>query len=157
MLKRREFLKLSSIGALSIIGTSSLSFAKKEKSKNNISNEISKEENTIYEYDKNGNLIYCKSSQGIESWLKYDERNNGIYFKNTDGYEWWHEYDENNNKIYSKVSDKYPGDYEEWFKYDKNNNLIYRKYKTSTLITEQGYKYDKSGRPIEHIKKYKYK
>ena len=151
MLKRREFLKLSSIGALSILGTSSLSFAKKESKDIKINKVVKK-------YDKNGNLIYCKSSQGIESWLKYDERNNGIYFKNTDGYEWWHEYDENNNKIYYKeYSGKYPGGSEKWFKYDKNNKLIHKKYKTSTLITEQGYKYDKSGRPIEHIKKYKYK
>ena len=71
MLKRREFLKLSSIGALSIIGTSSLSFAKKEKSKNNISNEISKEENTIYEYDKNGNLIYLENFYSILNYHFY--------------------------------------------------------------------------------------
>ena len=76
-------------------------------------------------YDKKGNLIHFKDSNGYEYWNEYDENGNIIYHKNSDGFEEWNEYDENGNCIYSK---KYNG-YEEWFKYDENGNIIH--YKTS--------------------------
>jgi len=58
-----------------------------------LKNEVKSEK----KYDKNGNLIYSKDSDGYWKESKYDENNNLIYFKNSDGY--WKEsnYDENNN------------------------------------------------------------
>ncbi len=35
--------------------------------------------------DKNGNLIYEISSMGHEHWYKYDKNNNLIYYKTYDG------------------------------------------------------------------------
>ena len=56
-----------------------------------------------YKYDKNGNMIYSKSSSGLECTRTYDEKGNEIYFKNSKGREEWKEYDENNNLIYEKI------------------------------------------------------
>jgi hypothetical protein len=42
----------------------------------------------LKEYDKKGNLIHRKCSNGYEEWNEFDKKNNVIYSKNSDGYEW---------------------------------------------------------------------
>ena len=54
----------------------------------------------IKEYDRNGNMIYYKNSDGFESWKEYDSNNNLIHFKDSKGKEEWREYDSNNNLIH---------------------------------------------------------
>ena len=46
-----------------------------------------------YEYDKNGNVIHTKNSDGFEEWYKYDKNGNQIHYKDTEGCEEWYEYD----------------------------------------------------------------
>jgi len=79
---------------------------------------IKKPEYPITEYDKDGNIIHYKDSDGFEYWNKYDKNNNLIYHKDSDGDEYWNEY-KNNNLIYHKTS----GGYESWYEY-KNNKVI---------------------------------
>ena len=77
-----------------------------------------------YKFDKNGNLIFKKDSDGFQRKWKYDKNNNLIYYKKySDGFQRKWKYDKNNNLIYYKNSN---GDWTKW-KYDKNNNLIYKK------------------------------
>ena len=52
-----------------------------------------------YEYDKNGNCIYCKNANGFEYWKEYDENGNMIHYKHSNGDERWFDYDENNHCI----------------------------------------------------------
>ena len=59
----------------------------------------------VKKFDKNGNEIYFKSSDGYEFWHEYDENGNCIHFKNSDGYEQWFEYDTNENCIHCKDTD----------------------------------------------------
>jgi YD repeat-containing protein len=63
----------------------------------------------LREYDQNGNLIYCKDSDGFEWWRKYDGRGNIIYYCTSDGYgfEEWYDYDENNNLISTRTNREY--------------------------------------------------
>ncbi len=56
----------------------------------------------IEKYDKRGNKIYYRHSDGCEYWFKYDKIGNQIYQKDSTGYEWWKKFDEHNNVIYSK-------------------------------------------------------
>ena len=77
----------------------------------------------IKEYDKKGNLINIKWSDGEETWKEYDENNNEVYFKSSTGYESWYEYDEKNRLIYYKNSNGL----EEWQNYNKKDNLKYFK------------------------------
>ncbi len=83
----------------------------------------------IKEYDKKGNLIYCKDIFGDEIWKKYNENNSQIYFKNSFGYEQWREFDKNNNMIHWKDTNnnKY------WYKYSEDKNKI-------VIITQQEFK-----------------
>jgi YD repeat-containing protein len=61
--------------------------------------------NEIKEYDKNGNLIHYRDSDGWEWWSEYDENNNEIHYRNSNtGVEWWSKYDENNNEIHYRNS-----------------------------------------------------
>jgi len=53
----------------------------------------------IKEYDKNGNLIHYKDSDGYEGWAKYDKNGNLIHCKDSDGYSSWREYDKDGEKI----------------------------------------------------------
>ena len=153
MLKRREFLKLSSLGCLSVLGTSSLSFAEKEKKI-----EVKSLNKGISKYDKNGNLIYWKDDlTGYEVWNTCDEKGNFIYQTNSDGNEWWYKFDENCNEVYSKFSSKFLDISEHWGEYDKNNNLIYKKYKKTSLVMEYWYKYDELGRKVKTIIENTYK
>ena len=56
-------------------------------------------------FDKNGNKIYFKNSEGY-SWVQeFDGNNNKIYYKNSDGYSWVKEYDDNGDETYYKNSD----------------------------------------------------
>ena len=41
------------------------------------------------QYDKNGNEIHCKNSDGSEWWKEYDEKNKVIHFRTSGGYGWW--------------------------------------------------------------------
>ena len=86
------------------------------------------------EFDKNGNLIYWKNSDGSEYWNKFDENHNSIYTKFSSGREIWRKFDKNNFCIHYKDS----FGYEDWRKYDERGNLI--------LITQQEFK------QIENIK-----
>jgi len=55
-------------------------------------------------YDKNGNLLYRKNSNGY-SWInEYDKNGNEIYFRNSDGFSCIKEYDKNGNEIYFENS-----------------------------------------------------
>jgi len=57
-------------------------------------------------FDKNGNSIYLKNSEGY-SWInEYDDNGNEIikYFRNSDGFSCINEYDKNGNEIYFENS-----------------------------------------------------
>ena len=103
------------------------------------------------QYDERNNLVYYKTSNGIESWKEYDERNNLIHYKNSKGNEYWNRYDKRNNLVYYKNSNGI----EYWKSYDQNNNLIH--YKTSNGI-EYWYRYDENNNLIhyKHSKGYEY-
>lgn len=58
-------------------------------------------------YDKNGNEIYYKNSNGCWWEAKYDENSNKIYYKNSDGCWWESKYDESGKEIYYKDSTGY--------------------------------------------------
>ena len=53
----------------------------------------------IKKYDKKGNCVYYKGSNGSEYWMEYDENNNLIHYKNSIGFEQWYKYDENDKRI----------------------------------------------------------
>ena len=74
--------------------------------------------NTEECYDKKGNLIHAKYSNGYEVWYEYDDKGNCIYIRNSKGYEVWYEYDDKGNCIHKKYSN---GD-EYW--YDNKGNCI---------------------------------
>jgi len=95
------------------------------------------------QYDKNGNLIYQKDSNGNEWWYDYDSHNNLIHLKTSYGYEEWYEYDSHNNMIHAKDSN---GD-EAWYDYDSHNNQIH--YKTSNGY-ETWYDYDSNNNQIHY-------
>ena len=38
-------------------------------------------------FDKNGNEIHLRNSDGFERWSEYDENNNLIHYRNNDGIE----------------------------------------------------------------------
>ena len=89
----------------------------------------------IIEYDKNGNEIHYKNSNGHEYWKEYDKKGNKIHHKNSDGYEHWYEYDKNGNLIHYKSSDGH----EYWE--EKHNKLELKKgkyYLNGTLLEEAG-------------------
>ena len=71
---------------------------------------------SVIEYDRNGNEIHSKYSNGKEYWYEYDRNGNKIHSKDSDGYEEWYEYDGNGNEIHSKT--KYGNEY--WYEYDSN-------------------------------------
>ena len=78
-------------------------------------------------FDKNGNSIYLKNSEGF-SWInEYDKNGNEIikYFRNSEGFSWISEYDKNGNEIYFENSDGFSciREYDE----NNNNNCIYSK------------------------------
>ena len=62
------------------------------------------------EYDKHGNEIHFKNSDGYERWTEYGEKGKEIHFKNSNGLEWWREYDEEGKEIHYKNSNG-----EEWW------------------------------------------
>ena len=47
---------------------------------------------SVIEYDRNGNEIHSKYSNGREVWYEYDSNGNEIHYKNSDGKEEWYEY-----------------------------------------------------------------
>ena len=57
---------------------------------------------SVYKYDKNGNNIYYKHSDGYEKWREYDTNGNVIHYKDSNGDETWSEYNSNGRKIYFK-------------------------------------------------------
>ena len=81
--------------------------------------------------DKNGNITYKKSIDGVECWKEYDSNNNLTHFKNNDGVEEWSEYDSNNNSTYHKNSDGV----ECWKEYDdkKLKNTLVKQRNRWTL------------------------
>ena len=76
-----------------------------------------------YKFDKNGNMIYEKYSDGFWIKRKYDKNNNIIYEENFDGSWTKWKYDKNSNLIFFKDSTGY---WAKW-KYNKNGNKIFEK------------------------------
>ena len=72
----------------------------------------------IREYDKKGNVIHFRDSDGFEEWREYDANNNVIHYRSSAGFERWTEYDENGNVIHYRDSN---GDE---LRYDENGNSI---------------------------------
>lgn len=101
-----------------------------------------------YEYDRNGNEIHKKDSDGNEEWHEYDRNGNCIYEKDSDGDETWYKYDRNGNCIHIKDSDGK----EWWHKYDRNGKRIHTKYSDGD---EARYEYDKHGNMTRRIQKSK--
>lgn len=110
---------------------------------------------SITEYDKNGNLIHWKDSDGYEAWYEYDKNGNKIYWNDLygsrwydgykgNGYEEWYKYDKNGNEIHYKDSE---GD-EEWREYDKKGKLLHSKTSDGDELW-----YEYSYRPDGTIKK----
>ena len=87
-------------------------------------------------FDKRGNCIY-EVLNGIECWREFDKRGNKIHSKCSDGYEEWNKYDNNDNRIHfidssnreylKKANISRYRKYESWTEYDKNNNRIHFK------------------------------
>ena len=77
--------------------------------------------NEIKEYDKKGNLIHYRGSNGYEWWREVDEKGNEIHYRDSNGYEYWREYDAKNNCIHCRYSDGF----EYWSEYDENSNTIH--------------------------------
>ena len=102
-----------------------------------------------FKYDKNGNLIHEKDSNGFEEWKEYDKNNNLIHEKDSDKCEKWYKYDKNGNLIHEKDSYKY----KQWYKYDKNGNLIHLK---DSYGNEKWYEYDDKGNLIHEKDSKKY-
>jgi len=75
-----------------------------------------------YKYDKNDKLIHYKTKHW-EEWYEYDEKRNLIHYRNSQGNEDWRRYDENSNMVYLKNL----SGLEEWYEYDGNNNEVYYK------------------------------
>ena len=99
-----------------------------------------------YEYDRNGKLIHTKDSDGYEWWAEYDRNGKLIHEKDSDGYEWWAEYDRNGNRIYEKDSDGT----EWWAEYDRNGKRIHTKYSDGS---KRWYEYDTYGNMTRKIRK----
>ena len=59
------------------------------------------------ELDANGNLIWCKDSDGYEESWKYDAKGNLIWHKDSIGYEESWKYDAKGNKVWYKNSNGY--------------------------------------------------
>ena len=57
---------------------------------------------TVKKYDKNGNEIYYKGSDGFEEWCEYDSNGNKIHYKDNRGCEQWREYDAYGNLFHFK-------------------------------------------------------
>ena len=72
-----------------------------------------------YEYDRNGNCIHKKSSNGDEWWYEYDRNGNCIHKKSSGGDETWHKYDRNGKRIHTKYSDGS----KRWYEYDTYGNM----------------------------------
>ena len=81
-------------------------------------------------FDKNGNQIYSKNSEGY-SWInEFDKNGKEIYFKNSEGFSWISEYDKNGNQIYFRNSDGFSCIRE----FDENSNEIYYKDSNGIII-----------------------
>ena len=47
-------------------------------------------EKVIRKFNKQGNMIHYKNSDGYERWWEYDDNGKLIHYKNSNGYEeWW--------------------------------------------------------------------
>ena len=77
-----------------------------------------KQEYPIKGYDEQGNLIYYKSSNGLEIWFDYDNKGNLIHQKYSNGYEYWYDYDNKGNEIHYKNSEGYG-----YWKGEKGNKI----------------------------------
>ena len=63
----------------------------------------------VRKYDKNGNEIYIKDSNGYERWYEYNSNGKVTHYKNSNGREHWHEYDSNGKEIHWKNNDGVEG------------------------------------------------
>ena len=89
--------------------------------------------------DKNSNLIYFESSNGVWEKCEYDSQGNRIYYENSDGYWAKYEYDSQGNRIYWETSSGY------WRKseYDSKGKEIYYENSEGKII-------DKRPKPCEN-------
>ena len=86
---------------------------------------VCNEYGTCFDYDSKGNLIHCKTSDGVEWWSDYDSKGNWIHWKWSNGFEYWFDYDSKRNKIHYKNSSN---GFESWSDYDSKGNEIHVKY-----------------------------
>jgi len=121
---------------------------------------------TLHTYDKKGNKIYSKNSDGKEIFYEYNSKGKLIHSKTSDDKEYWYEYDSNGNEIHSEDSDgneewseynakgkivhyKSSNGYEYWNDYDSKGNNLHTKYADGN---EEWYEYNDKGKII-HWKK----
>ena len=100
---------------------------------------------TWYHYDKKGNKVYSKNSEGKEIWYEYNGNNKEIHTEDSDGNETWSEYNTKGSIIHYKSS----GGYECWYQYDSNGNIVYERDANNNKIW---YEYDSNNNLIH--KKY---
>ena len=117
---------------------------KKYNDKNKLVYEKTLFHECIFEYDENGNEIYCENlMSGYKRWSEYNNFGKLTHYINTYCNETWNEYVENGNLIHTKSSSGTK--FESWMEYDKNNNMIHIKYKDGH---ENFWKYDEQNRLI---------
>ena len=112
-----------------------------DRNGNEIHEKYSNGDETWYEYDRKGKLIHTKDSDGGEEWYEYDRNGNKIHENYSNVDEWWYEYDRNGKLIHTKDSDGW----EKWYEYDRNGNRIYEK---DCDGDETWHKYDRNGNCI---------
>ncbi|MCR5218370.1 hypothetical protein [Treponema sp.] len=95
---------------------------------------------TWYSYHLNGTVavIHNKDKIGYEEWYFYDGKGQEIHVKYSNGIETWNEYDERGNLIHSRDNKGFSV----WCRYDKNDRRVYYK---NALGDEINYEYDDKG------------
>lgn len=94
-------------------------------------------------YDKNGNLIHFRNTDGEEEKYQYKD-NKQIYFINKLNDQRYRKYNDNGNLIYEE---HICSGWQTIYKYDDNGNLIYHK---RTDKFECHNVFDNQGRLIKH-------
>lgn len=89
------------------------------------------------QFDEDGNLSYVVFTNG-ESW--YDKNGNEIRFKDSNGKDQFYDYDDRKNVIHSRI----PKDnYEEWFDYDDLGRFIHvRSEAEGKVVYEESITYE---------------
>ena len=117
-----------------------------DKKGNKIYSKNSDGKEIFYEYNSKGKLIHSKTSDDKESWYEYDSKGNEIHSEDSDGNEEWYEYNDKGKIIHWKKSNGF----EYWYDYDSNDNKVYTKDSDGV---EEWNEYDKYGNEISTIVK----